>query len=151
MALSQAEFDAILADDSKRIIGDLAWYRIPEQPDAARLDAEIVSQGSLPLQVAGWFRPTQRKLSYSLLLEDRRIAGIDFGRNLSHRNQDGTRLVGAHWQFWSAAHERAEAYPLPAGTPTWDRPLEVWAQFCSRLGIMHEGAMSPPPLEELRQ
>ena len=144
MSLSQAEFDEILADDSKRIIGDIVWVAVSAHSDAKSFKASVLSNANDNLLVEGCFRPSKRKLGISLIVVGHRVAGIDFGSNIRHRNVSGTRFEGAHLQLWSADAGAAEARPLPRGTPGWNQPVEVWLWLCDLLGIVHVGEMLSP-------
>ena len=144
MSLSQAEFEAILADESKRIVGDIAWVAVSGHFDAKWFNATVLSNANDNLVVEGYFRPSKRKLGISLIVLGQRVAGIDFGSNIRHRNVSGARFEGAHLQLWSAAAGAAEAHPLPRGAPGWNQPVEVWIWLCDLLGIVHVGEMLSP-------
>ena len=144
MSLTQAEFDAILAEDSKRIVGDIVWLVVSGHSDAKWFKASVLSKTNDNLVVEGYFRPSKRKLGISLIVVGERVAGIDFGSNIRHRNVSGTRFEGAHLQLWSAAAGAAEAHPLPRGVPGWNQPVEVWEWLCDLLGIVHVGKMLWP-------
>lgn len=148
MPLSQTEFEAILADDSKRIAGDIVWVSASGHLDAKRFKASVLSDAGGNLVVEGYFRPSKRKLGLSLIAGDHRIAGIDFGSNIRHRNLAGSRVEGPHLQLWSAAAGEAEARPLPRGVPDWNQPVAVWAWLCEALGIVHLGEMLSPDGDE---
>ena len=144
MSLSQAEFDAILTDDSKRIVGDIVWVADSGHFDAKWFKASVFSNANANLTVEGYSRPSKRKLGISLIVLGHRVAGIDFGSNIRHRNVSGTRFEGAHLQLWWAAAGAAEAHPLPRGAPGWNQPVEVWIWLCDLLGIVHVGEMLSP-------
>ena len=148
MPLTDAEFEAILADDSKRIVGDIAWSPDPNRVGALRFEAPVRWDDERQLWLSGFYRPSNRKLTYSLRLGRTRIAGIDFGRNIGHTNRDRNRLLGSHLQWWSESAGRAEAYPVPPDIPDWSEPLAVWTRILARLGIVHEGELAEPLLED---
>ena len=150
MALNQAEFEAILADDSKRIVGDVVWLPDPDKLGALRFEASVTWDDDRPLWISGFYRPSNRKLSYSLRLGRTRIAGIDFGRNIGHTNRDRNRLLGSHLQWRSESAGRAEAYPVPSDMPDWSEPLAVWRRILARLGIVHQGELAEPVLGDDR-
>lgn len=147
MPLTQEEFDAIIADDSKQIVGDIEWSLDPDRADASRFEVPVLWDDDRPLWVSGFYRPSYRKLTYSLRLDQTRIAGIDFGRNVGHTNRNRNKLIGPHLQWWSESAGRAEAYPVPSDMPDWNLPLAVWGRILSRLGIVHEGELAEPALE----
>ena len=148
MTLSDAEFEAILADDSKRIVGDVVWSPDPDRAGALRFEAPVIWNDTRSLWISGFYRPSHRKLTYSLRLDRTRIAGIDFGRNIGHTNRDRNKLIGSHLQWWSESARRAEAYPIPLDLPDWSLPLAVWERILARFGIVHEGELAEPVLRD---
>lgn len=141
--LSQEEFEAILADDSKRIVGDVSWSPDPTKPGAFRFRADVNSDADQPMFIAGYLRISRSRLSYALIYAERRIAAIDFGA-VGHRNVDGAKIIGTHVHLWDARYQATEAYSVTAITAQLDQPLEAWAQFCGQFGIVHQGEMLEP-------
>ncbi len=147
MELSQEEFESIIADDSKRIVGDIAWRKDPDHRGAFAFAVPVDNAAGRLLRATGWVHLPGRRLSYSLILQATRIAGLDYGKTLRHRNLDGTRIVGDHTQHWLAEANRAEARPLPVGMPDWDDLVAAWRRFCAEVGIVHVGRMRPVDTE----
>lgn len=54
MAITQTEFEAILADETKRVVGDLSWREDEDHSPAVEFAAEIGSDPGYPLFVKGW-------------------------------------------------------------------------------------------------
>ena len=144
MPLSQAEFEAILADDSKRIVGDVLWVRVASRSLIFEVEAAVESDAGWPLRVSGWYRPDERKLTLTLRYGDLRIVGLDFGRNLSHTNVGGGQVRGNHLHLWSEEEATAPAYAADRITAEAHQPQLVWQQFCAELRIVHLGEMTLP-------
>jgi hypothetical protein len=53
MSLTQNEFEAILADDSKRIEGDISWTDDEDHSPSVEFRAEVQSAPGYPLFVRG--------------------------------------------------------------------------------------------------
>ena len=143
--LSQAEFEAILADSSKRIAGDIVWEDDLPHPPARRFRVLVDSDRSWPLAVIGWWQPSRGKLSYGLVHTGARgrIVGLDLGYP-PHRNPTAEILGGTHKHRWTDAYGPHWAYEPVDITADWDQPLEVWRQFCAETGIVHAGALPHP-------
>ena len=66
--VTQAEFEAILADQTKRIVGDVVWRRPDDghrQALAFRIDVQNV--GDFPLIVNAWYNPLVPSFSIALI------------------------------------------------------------------------------------
>ena len=95
MALSQLEYDAIVANETKRIQGDMFW-RSSQNPLATMFRHDIDSNEGFPLFLQGWYNPYSGKLSYAIIYRGvGRIYGLDLGAE--HINPDG-RAVGEDTQ-----------------------------------------------------
>ena len=144
MALSQQEFEDILADGSKEIRGDIRWRDDPAHQGAVEFQAAVHSASGQPLIVHGWWRPLSRKLSYTLMHGTAgRISGLDLGR-VSHGISRRVRLRGTHKHRWRASGKAPFAYAPDDITADWDEPLEVWRQFCAETNLSHLGTMEQP-------
>ena len=148
MTIAQQEFEAILADPTKRIDGDIEWRDDDDHSPAQEFRARVLSEPGWPLTVIGWWQPQSRKLTY-LLRHDAagRIHGINFG-NVVHHNPTCQNLDGTHEHRWTAEH-RDKAAQVPADiTAQWDQPELAWAQFCAKAVITHGGTLYPPASQE---
>lgn len=63
MGLTDSEFQAIVADESKEIVGDLFWKPDPDREDAAGFRTPVRSAPGYPLTLVGYYNPVARKLS----------------------------------------------------------------------------------------
>lgn len=144
MALSEVEFERLLADPTKRIAGDVAWVDDLSHPPARKFRASVDSDGGWPLVAFGWWQPSSGKLTYGLLHpEGGRILGLDLGYP-PHGNPTGEVLPGVHKHRWTEAYRGDWAYEPSDITAGWDQPREVWRQFCAETGIVHAGEFPHP-------
>ena len=141
--ITQEDFDALLANPTKRVLGDVAWTRVPGGAPAVGFRVDVLVDPPVPLTVAGRFNPATRKLSYTLIHNRaRRIYGLDLGE--SHRNPDGAILRGTHKHRWRDRWKDRCAYRPPDITAGWDDPVTVWKQFCAEANLRHDGVLEQP-------
>ena len=149
MALSQAEFERLLADPTKRIVGDIVRADDPHHPPARRFRVRVDSGEDWPITVRGWWNPYSKKLTYLLIHATAgRIVGLDLGYD-EHTNRDGAVLQGTHKHRWSEESRDANAYSPLDITGEWHQPLDVWRQFCAETRILHRGAIAEPEAKEI--
>ena len=67
MSLSQQEFEAILADETKEIAQDLGWGEDEDASPAREFRAAVASATGYPLFVVGRYNPLAGTLSYVLI------------------------------------------------------------------------------------
>jgi hypothetical protein len=148
MPLTNAEFDAILADTSKKIVGDLAWAEDEDHSPAVEFSAEMISDPGWPLFVRGRYNPLAGALSYVVVLKTTgRIYGLDLGKD--HHNPTCQQVGEKHKHRWREQYKIKEAYvPNDITAPVTD-PVAVWRQFCLEFNIDHQGVLaSPPPFQK---
>lgn len=137
------ECESIIEDPSKRIEGNLHWREIDNHQPACIFREPVLSNEEHPLEIMGRWNPMAGKLSYVLLYRGTgRIYALDLGS--AHRNPDGKRVGDTHKHKWTAEFRDKWAYVPEDITAPWDRPLEVWQQFCAEAKINHLGMMSEP-------
>jgi hypothetical protein len=86
-------------------------------------------------------------LSYALIHRGAgRIYALDLGAD--HHNPTCQRLGEKHKHRWTEAFRDEEAYVPADVIAAWDNPVEVWRQFCAEAGIVHDGQMRPPQIQE---
>ena len=144
MGLTNADFQAILEDRTKRIAGDIAWSEDEDHSPAWEFRAHVESTGGWPLFVKGRFSSAAGTLTYALILKTvGRIYALDLGKD--HHNP-GCEYVGEkHMHRWTERDGDKAAYvPEDVRAPVTD-PVSVWKEFCAEAGIRHEGVMKPPP------
>ena len=145
MTLSQFEYDAIIATETKRIEGDISWGS-DQNSLSVRFRHDIDSDEGFPLYLQGWYNPYSGKLSYAIIYRGvGRIYGLDLGAE--HINPDGRAVGETHKNFWAPGHRDKWAYAPKDITQPWDRPLEVWQQFCAEVNLEHCGIMNPPHVQ----
>lgn len=147
MSITNDEFEAMLTDPDKRIKGDLAWREDEDHSPAVEFRAEIQSGAGYPLFVCGRLNRLAGTLSYILIHRGAgRVYGLDLGAD--HHNPT-CRFVGEkHKHRWTEQFADKEAYVPDDITAALDAPIDVWIQFCTEAGIVHQGTLSEPPAEQ---
>jgi len=144
MPITQNEFEIILADDTKRIEGDLNWKQDEDHSPAVEFRAEVLSGVGYPLFVAGRFNALAGTLTYTLVHRGTgRIYGLDLGAD---HHVPTCELVGEkHKHRWTDQYADKDAYCPDDVTADVDNPVEVWRQFCIEAKIEHVGNLAAPP------
>ena len=94
MTLSNQEYEAIINDGTKRIVGDITWEGKPNAP-AREFRVDVDSQTGHPIFIKGWHNSHSGKLSYALIYRILgRIHGLDLGAD--HCNPDGIFVGEKH-------------------------------------------------------
>ena len=141
------EYEAIIADSTKRIEGDLDWRDMEDRQPACTFRTPVLSDEEHPLEIVGRWNPMAAKLSYVLLYRGAgRIYALDLGS--AHRNPNGERVGETHKHRWTAEFRDKQAYVPKDITATWDRPREVWQQFCAEARIDHRGTLGEPSVQQ---
>ncbi|MBK5940046.1 DUF6978 family protein [Halochromatium roseum] len=142
--LNSAEFDSILNDQTKQILGDIRWTTDEDHSHCVEFRMEVSSAGGWPLFIKGTYNPLIPALSYSLILKsDGRIYGLDLGKD--HHNPQCSQVGECHKHRWTEACRDKDAYIPEDITATAEDPVTVWNQFCAEAAIAHNGRMFPPP------
>lgn len=143
MGLSNTEFEAILADTSKQIDGDIDWQEDEDHSPAIEFKVDVRSNAGWPLFVRGSYNALAGTLTFSLILKtDGRMYGLDMGKN--HHNPTCQMVGEIHKHRWSEAHKDKVAYRPDDITKPANDPVGVWQQFCSESKIVHNGALRQP-------
>ena len=142
MTLSREEYRTILDDDTKIISVDIGWEGSANSSQREfRLDIE--SSEGYPIFIKGWYNSSSGKLSYSIIHRTAgRIYGLDLGAD--HQNPDGEFVGEKHKNYWVPGYRDKWAYVPEDITETWNRPVEVWRQFCAEARLTHSGTMQAP-------
>ena len=142
MTLSREEYRTILGDDTKIISVDIGWEGSANSSQREfRLDIE--SSEGYPIFIKGWYNSSSGKLSYSIIHRTAgRIYGLDLGAD--HQNPDGEFVGEKHKNYWKPGYRDKWAYVPEDITETWNRPVEVWRQFCAEARLTHSGTMQAP-------
>lgn len=143
MPLTDAEFESILEDETKRIREDITWREDEDHSPALEFRVDIESNSGWPLLVKGRYNPAAGTLTYALILRATgRIYGLDLGKD--HHNPQCVQVGEKHKHRWSERYGDKEAYvPDDVNAPVAN-PVAVWTEFCAEAGIQHEGKMRPP-------
>lgn len=147
MALTESEFESLITDPSKMIVGDIVWADDEDHSPAVHFRADVQSSLGYPLIVRGRYNALIPALSYLLIHPGTgRIYALDLGKD--HHNRSCQFVGEKHKHRWSELHRDTEAYvPDDITAPATD-PLHVWKQFCAEAHITHSGNLSvPPPLQ----
>ena len=140
--MTQQEVEAILSDDTKEIPENIVWED-DDHPVAKGFRVAVNSAFGHPIFVSGWYNPLSGKLSYAIIHRVMgRIYGLDLGAD--HRNPDGNRVGEKHKHRWKEGLRDREAYVPKDITEPWNRPVEVWKQFCNEANLRHSGIMREP-------
>ena len=144
MPLTDAEFRAILEDETKRVRGDVTWREDEDHSPAREFRVEVESASGWPLFVKGRYNPAAGTLTYALILKTAgRIYALDLGKD--HHNPQCEQVGEKHKHRWSERYGDKEAYvPDDVNAPASD-PVAVWKEFCAEACIRLDGRMNPPP------
>jgi hypothetical protein len=142
--MTQAEFEALLADNSKRIDQDILWQEDEDRSPGVEFRVPVNSDSGFPIFIKGWYNREAQTLSYSLIHRGvGRIYGLDLGKD--HHNPSCDYVGEKHKHRWSDAVRDKDAYMPPDITIPATNPVGVWSEFCQEAKINHVGVMYPPP------
>ena len=143
MPLTDIEFAAILADESKRIRDNITWKEDEDHSPALEFRVDVESTNGWPLLLKGRYNPAAGTLTYALILKTTgRIYGLDLGKD--HHNPTCEQVGDMHKHRWSERYGDKEAYvPDDVDSPVSD-PVAVWREFCAEARIRHDGRMRRP-------
>ena len=144
MALAQTEFEALIADASKRIDGDIDWGEDEDHSPSVEFRVDVRSDPGYPLFVRASYNAMTQCLTYALIHRSSgRIYALDLGKD--HHNPSCTNTGEKHKHRWNDALRDREAYvPDDITAPPTD-PVTVWQQFCAEARITHVGILQTPP------
>ena len=144
MALSDAEFEAILSDRTKQIVGDIRWIPDADHLPGMMFAAPIDSARRWPLIMHGSWYPQHQTLYLNVSLTGTgAILRLCVGFS-GHRNPEGTLLGPVHKHRWTARFRDEYAYEPDDITAHWDELAILWQQFCEEVGIVHLGTLFQP-------
>jgi len=148
MPISQTEFDAMMADTSKHIDGDLRWRPDEDHSPGIEFRAEVLSDAGYPLFAAGRFNRLAGKTSFSLIHKTTgRVYGLCLGSD--HHNPTCERIGERHKHLWTDANKDKWAYVPPDVSARAEDPVGAWQEFCREAGIDHRGQLAQPgPAQE---
>lgn len=142
--MTQAEFETLLADNSKRIEQDIIWQEDEDRSPGVEFRVPVNSDSGFPIFIKGWYNREARTLSYSLIHRGvGRIYGLDLGKD--HHNPSCTFVGEKHKHSWNELSRDKDAYVPADITMPGSDPVGVWREFCQEARINHVGVMHPPP------
>jgi hypothetical protein len=107
--LSQASFEAILRDSTKRIEQDIYWQDDEDHSPAVEFRVEIISDKGSPLFIQGRWNVLAGKLTYTMIHQKfGRIYALDMG--MAHRNPDGSTAGEVHKHSWREEYQDKWTY-----------------------------------------
>ena len=140
--MTQAEFEGILADTSKRIPTRITWQEDDDHFPALEFKTEVESDPGYPIVLKGSFNPLAQTLSYVLI---HRLAGriyaLDLGKD--HHNPTCERVGEKHKHTWREGLRDKFAYVPEDITALSANSVAVWDQFCLEARIQHNGLEAP--------
>jgi hypothetical protein len=146
--MKQNEFEALIADKSKVIIGDISWSDDEDHSPSVEFRAEVGSEAGYPLFVRGSYNPLAQTLSYVIIHRGvGRIYGLDMGKD--HHNPSCQYVGEKHKHRWDERLRDKEAYVPEEITAAVTDPVMAWRQFYAEAHITHEGKMLRPPARQL--
>ena len=125
MALSDAEFEEILSDRTKQIVGDIRWFPDIDHLPGMEFQAEISSDSDWQLTVYGSCYPHRETLFFTVVLADigavlRMCVGFK-----GHKNPDGTPLAPVYFHRWTTQHGDHWADESGDNTASWINPASL--------------------------
>ena len=144
MPITNAEFEAMMADTEKHILGDVSWQEDSDHAPAVEFRVEVRSEAGYPLFINARWNPLAETLSYTLIHRTTgRVYALDLGAQ--HHNPTCQFVGEKHKHRWSDAYADKEAYVPPDISAPWSDPVTVWHQFCAEAKIEHRGVLHSPP------
>lgn len=141
--MNQSEFESIIKDTTKTIIGDISWSEDEDHSPALEFRIEIQSENGYPIFIKGSYNALVETLSFSLIHRGSgRIYGLDLGKD--HHNPSCTYVGEKHKHSWNESLRDKQAYgPADINAEVID-PVSIWEQFCREAKIRHEGVLHSP-------
>ncbi len=144
VSLTHQEFEALLADGSKRVEGNLDWAEDEDHSPSVEFRAEVKSDAGYPLFVRASYNALARTASFALIHRGvGRIYALDLGKD--HHNPSCQNVGEKHKHRYTEQCRDKEAYVPSDITAAVDDPVAVWKQFCAEALIAHNGTLYPPP------
>jgi len=142
--MNQADFETLLADKSKRIVGVEDEDRSP----VVEFRVEVESDPGYPIFIKGSYNGLARALTFALIHRGSgRIYALDMGKD--HHNPSCVMVGEKHKHRWNEPMRDKEAYAPSDITAAVSDPVAVWQQFCAEAAIDHRGTLHSPPAIQL--
>lgn len=142
--MTQAEFEALCADPTRIIAGDIAWALDEDHSLSVEFRRDISSQPNYPLFVQGSYNRSIDKLRYSVIHRgEGRIYGLCMGSD--HHNPTCQNVGGdRHLHIWNDVTKDKNAIVADQIAANVGDPIAVWREFCAGWDMLHQGVMQPP-------
>lgn len=146
--MTQSEFELLINDETKRIVGDIFWSEDEDHSPGVEFRAEVQSDAGYPIFIRGSYNAAAQTLTFALIHRaSGRIYALDLGKD--HHNPDCPYVGEKHKHRWNETVRDKEAYVPADITASVTNPPGVWTQFCKEARIRHEGQMHTPPTQQL--
>src|SRR5262249_20601005 len=134
MGLTALEFQSLLEDRGKYILGDLSWQEDEDHSPSVEFRVEVGSEMGYPLFVRASYNAAVKALTYALIHRGvGRVYALDLGKD--HHNPTCQNTGEKHKHKYNEQYRDKEAYvPQDITAPVTD-PVEVWKQFCAEANI----------------
>src|SRR5215813_5837385 len=133
--MTRAEFEAILADETKSIRGAITWSEDEDHSPWLEFRSDVLSEPGYPMFIQGSYNRTIGKLRYSVIHRGAgRIYGLCMGSD--HHNPTCQNVSGdRHLHLWNDQSRDKEAIVATAITAPGSDPVGVWQQFCTEFRL----------------
>lgn len=141
MTFSEKDFQILIMDNSKEILGDITWEEDRNHQGSLIFVTEIQSNLNYPIYLTASFNFKRGTLSFSIIHKDvGRIYGLDMGQ--THRNRATGKKTGrVHKHRWTDLYKIQDAYVPSDITKPYNDVIGVWQEFCLESKIIHNGKM----------
>ena len=127
--MTRAEFDIILADDTKLIADNIEWSYDEDHSPWLEFRKDIVSETAYPMFVQGSYNGLVGKLRYSIIHKGSgRVYGLCMGSE--HHNPSCIYVGGdRHLHSWNDVSRDKDAVVADQITMAVTNPVGVWQEF----------------------
>ncbi len=144
----QNEFEILISDTAKRIVGDIFWAEDEDHSPSVEFRVDVESDAGYPIFIRGSYNASALTLTYALIHRGSgRIYALDLGKD--HHNPDCPYVGEKHKHRWNEVVRDKEAYVPADITASVSDPVAVWKQFCEEAKIQHAGKLQTPPQQQL--
>lgn len=141
MSFSESEFQILLLDQSKEILGNITWEEDKNHKNSFIFKTDVDSTPKYPIYLKGSFNFKRGTLGFSIIHRDvGRIYGLDMGQ--THRNRaTGKKSGRVHKHRWTDLYRDQDTYVPTDITKPYNDVVGVWREFCIESNIRHMGQM----------
>ena len=100
--MNQTDFDALLNDTTKRIVGDISWTEDEDHSPTVEFRVEVESDAGYPIFIRGSYNSLAGALSYTVVHRGSgRIYALDLGKDhhnpVAQMSARNTNTGGTNW------------------------------------------------------